>query len=111
MHMPQTLEGDKERRPEPVCHPMFPLLVNYVRKKRQLGHLQKPDKRVTSGDFDKKKLRTLLQVSLPTEAANKVLTQSDSMSKLKQWLDTLKPEATYFTTSDMGAFLFHAREL
>jgi hypothetical protein len=53
-------------------------------------------------------MRTLLQVSLPTEATNKALSEPDSMKKLKQYVDSLKPEVVYFTANDMGERSFFA---
>ena len=55
-----------------------------------------------------KYLRTLLQASFPTEVANKVLSEPDSMKKLKQYVESLKPEAAYFAANDMGERSFFA---
>jgi len=48
-------------------------------------------------------MRTLLQVSLPTEAANKVFGgDPNAVKKLEEYVSSLKPEAAYFTANDMG---------
>ena len=48
-------------------------------------------------------MRTLLQVSMPTDAANKFfMGDPNSLKKFEDWIVSLKAEAAYFTANDMG---------
>ncbi len=47
-------------------------------------------------------MRTLVQISFPTETTNKALSEPDGLKKFKQHVDGLKAEAVYFAANDMG---------
>jgi len=48
-------------------------------------------------------MRTLLQISMPTEAANKFLMgDPNALKKFEDWIASLHAEAAYFTANDMG---------